>query len=152
MEINIIRTDSSNPHFQHLVNHLDKYLAYIDGDEHGFYAQFNNIDVLRHTVVLYQDNLPGSCGAFKALDDKTAEIKRMYTITTARGKGLASRVLHELECWAKDLGYTSCKLETGKRMAEAVNFYRKQGYRVVPNYGQYEGIENSICFEKSLST
>lgn len=152
MEINIIRTNSTNPHFQQLVNQLDKYLAYIDGEEHSFYAQYNNIDVLEHTVVLFIDNFPCSCGAFKALDDRTVEIKRMFTETSLRSKGFASRVLTELEIWAKEMGYKSCKLETGKRMADAVNFYRKQGYRVVPNYEQYKGIENSICFEKSLST
>lgn len=150
MEMNIVRTESSNPHFRELVHQLDKYLAYIDGDEHGFYAQYNTIDVLRHTVVLYVDKSPGSCGAFKALDEKTVEIKRMFTDTSCRGKGLASRVLHELESWAKELGYESCKLETGKRMPDAVHFYKKQGYRVIPNYGQYAGVENSICFEKML--
>lgn len=150
MEINVVRTESSNPHFRELVHHLDKYLAYIDGDEHGFYAQYNHIDVLRHAVVLFVDKSPVSCGAFKALDEKTVEIKRMFTDTSCRGKGLASRVLQELECWAKELGYESCKLETGKRMPDAVQFYEKHGYRVIPNYGQYAGVENSICFEKLL--
>ena len=150
MKVEMIRTSAANLDFQQLVKNLDKYLACIDGDEHGFYAQYNKIHVLQHTVVLYVDKSPCSCGAFKPMDNKTVEIKRMFTATSCRGKGLASRVLQELEGWAKELGYESCKLETGKRMPDAVKFYEKHGYRDIPNYGQYAGVENSICFEKML--
>jgi putative acetyltransferase len=33
---------------------------------------------------------------------------------------------------------------------EAVKFYKKCGYKIIPNYGQYQGMENSICFEKKI--
>ena len=43
-----------------------------------------------------------------------------------------------------------CILETGKRQAEAIRLYKKSGYDIIPNYGQYAGIENSVCFKKDL--
>ncbi len=53
--------------------------------------------------------------------------------------------------WASELGYTSCVLETGKRQPEAIALYTKNGYKIIPNYEQYEGVENSVCFRKIIS-
>ncbi len=57
----------------------------------------------------------------------------------------------ELEFWATEMSYEKCVLETGKRQPEAIALYAKNGYKVMRNYGQYAGIENSICFEKALN-
>ena len=78
------------------------------------------------------------------------EVKRMYTLPDFRGKGIATIVLQELEKWAKELRMEKCMLETGKRQPEAIALYTKNGYRLIPNYGQYAGVENSVCFEKLL--
>ena len=101
-------------------------------------------------VVAYENNEAVACGAMKELDKNTMEIKRMFTLPTHRAKGLASQVLAELEKWAKESGYTVCRLETGKRQPEAIAVYQKNGYTQIPNYGQYAGVENSVCFEKKL--
>jgi len=78
------------------------------------------------------------------------EVKRMYTLPESRGKGISSKVLGELEKWATELSCKKCILETGKKQPEAIGLYKKNGYEVIPNYGQYAGIENSVCFEKDL--
>lgn len=145
-----IRTTSENPDFQNLVKQLDKYLAVMDGDEHGFYDQFNKIDMLKNCVVIFDNDEAVACGAIKELDSKSMEVKRMFTLPEKRGKGLASAILKELEVWTKELGYEKTVLETGKRQTEAVALYQKCGYKIIPNYGQYIGIENSVCFEKEL--
>ena len=59
-------------------------------------------------------------------------------------------VLKELEKWAAELGFRECILETGNRQTEAVSFYHKSGYSVIPNFGPYIGVDNSICFSKML--
>ena len=146
----IIRTNSDNPDFIHLVKQLDADLAERDGNEHDFYAQFNKIDKIKHAVVASDGGVPVSCGAIKQYDDAVMEVKRMYTLPASRGKGIASLVLNALEEWAKELSYAKCVLETGKKQPEAIALYTKNGYAVIPNYGQYEGIENSVCFEKKL--
>ena len=78
------------------------------------------------------------------------EVKRMYTIPASRGKGVAGKVLTELEKWATELSYKKCVLETGKRQPEAIELYKKNGYKLISNYGQYAGIENSVYFEKEM--
>lgn len=148
--VQLKRTDSKNQDFIDLVSELDTYLKTVDGDDHDFYHQYNNIDVLKHVVIVYENNIPTSCGAFKAYGENSVEIKRMYTKPIARGNGFAAKVLNELENWAKELNYNSCILETGKRQVEAVQFYNKNNYKPIANYGQYRNVENSVCFEKIL--
>lgn len=146
----LVRTNSNNEDFIALVKKLDAYLKITDGDEHDFYNQFNNIDVLKHVVIYYEDELPIACGAIKKFDETAVEVKRMYVEASYRNKGIAGKILKELEVWAKELGYKKCVLETGKRQVEAVQFYHKNNYNVILNYGQYKGIQNSVCFEKVL--
>lgn len=146
----IIRTDSTNPDFQKLVKALDSELAIRDGEEHGFYSQYNKIDAIKQAIVLYQGPQAVACGAIKPYSPTSAEVKRMYTQPEYRGKGLAAQVLNELEQWAAQLGFEKCILETGIRQPEAIALYKKCGYTLIPNYGQYAGVENSVCFEKSV--
>ena len=148
--IKILKTTSQNPDFQHLVKLLDQDLAVRDGEEHAFYHQFNKIDSLKHCIVLFIEGKPVSCGAVKAIESDKMEIKRMYTLPEYRGQKLASLVLHHLERWASELGYTACVLETGKKQPEAIRLYEKNKYTRTPNYGQYVGVENSVCFIKML--
>ena len=148
--ITIKRTDSDDPDFKGLVKLLDADLAERDGAEHGFYAQFNKIDKIRHAVVCCENGQPIGCGAIKAFSDEAMEVKRMYVSPDGRKKGIATRVLAELETWANELGYAKCVLETGKRQPEAIALYEKNGYARTPNYGQYVGVENSVCFAKLL--
>jgi putative acetyltransferase len=149
--ISIIRTDSSHADFIYLVQMLDAELAERDGKEHAFYDQFNSVTNIQHVVVLYAQNQPVACGAMKKLDNDSMEVKRMYTIPQRRGNGLATQILQELEKWAAELSFAKCVLETGKRQPEAIELYKTKGYKSIPNYGQYAGVENSVCFEKDIT-
>ena len=148
--IKLKRTNSDDADFQKLVRELDKDLAIRDGDEHGFYAQYNKINAIKHAVIAYENGEAVGCGAIKQFTDDATEVKRMFVPEAKRGKGFARLVLKELETWAKELGFQKCVLETGLRQPEAIRLYEKNGYAKIPNYGQYIGIENSVCFEKKI--
>lgn len=150
-KINLSRTNSDNPDFTSLVKELDAYLAICDGDEHGFYDQYNKLDKIKNVVVAYVNDKPAGCGAFKKYDDQSVEIKRMYVHPDFRQQGLASKILNELENWSNEIGFSRCILETGKRQVEAVNFYHRQNYKLIPNYAPYEDMYNSLCFAKELN-
>jgi putative acetyltransferase len=147
----LIRTDSTNEDFIKLVQQLDAELAIRDGNEHAFYHQFNKIDMIKHAIVAYENGEPVGCGAIKEFESNSMEVKRMFTQPEFRGKGVASNILKALETWAAELSYQKCILETGKRQPEAIALYTRSGYNIIPNYGQYAGIENSVCFEKNLN-
>ncbi|TMI63758.1 MAG: GNAT family N-acetyltransferase [Bacteroidetes bacterium] len=148
--LSILRTDSTHPDFIELVKQLDAYLAELDGEEHAFYNKLNVITHIKHAVVVYENDYPVACGAIREFKADSMEVKRMYTLPEMRGKGIAGIVLTELEKWAAELGYKKCVLETGKRQPEAIHLYEKNGYKIIPNYGEYLNIENSVCFEKEL--
>lgn len=144
----LLKTDSANKDFRKLVAELDKDLAIRDGDEHAFFAQFNKIDSVRYVTVAYDGYEAVGCGAIKEYEPGIAEVKRMFVYEDKRGRGIASTILRALEKWAAELGYKKCILETGIKQHEAIGLYKKNGYTVIPNYGQYEDIESSVCFEK----
>ncbi len=148
--IRMVRTDALHPDFKKLVDSLDADLASRDGEEHSFYDQYNKLDQIKYTVIVFDGENSVGCGAIKEFEPKVMEVKRMYVLPERRGEGIATKVLSALEDWARDLGYQKCVLETGKRQPEAIALYTKCGYKYIPNYGQYVGIENSICFEKNL--
>jgi len=133
--LKLIRTDAANKDLIALVKYLDTDLAKRDGKDHSFYSQFNKITNLKFAVIAYVNDIAIGCGTIKEFDSTAMEIKRMYVISESRGKGVATKVLKELECWAKELSYNKCVLETGKRQPEAIELYRKNGYKIIPNFG-----------------
>jgi len=80
------------------------------------------------------DGIPVGCGALRRCDEMTGEIKRMWTAPSARGLGIASRVLQTLETVARRDGLTKLRLETNRTLAEAQALYRKEGYHEVAAY------------------
>jgi putative acetyltransferase len=148
--IKILRTDNKNHDFIELVKHLDADLAIRDGEDHLFYSRFNTIEKINHVVVAYSEKEAVGCGAFKEYCPGTMEVKRMFVSPPGRNKGIATRILFELETWAAELSYKTCILETGIKQPEAIELYKKNGYTIIPNYGQYAGVQTSVCFEKRI--
>jgi putative acetyltransferase len=149
--ISYIRTNSENESFQNLVKALDSDLKVRDGEDHAFYSQFNKIDKIKYAIVAFDGEMAIGCGAIKEYSHGTMEVKRMYVTKEKRGQGIATTILEKLEQWVLELNFEKCVLETGKRQPEAIGLYKKNGYILIPNFGQYEKVENSVCFEKILT-
>jgi putative acetyltransferase len=148
--ITLLRTDSQHPDYRLLIPLLDAELAVRDGSDHAFYAQFNKSDHIQHVLVGYFEGKAVACGALKQYSPTEMEIKRMFVRPECRGHRYAGDVLQELERWAIELGFQQCILETGVKQPEAIALYQRHGYQRIPNYGQYAGVENSVCMRKVL--
>lgn len=148
--LTLIKTTSENPDFTNLVKLLDADLKIRDGEDHEFYAQINQTAILNNVLVYYQNEMALGCGAFREINEKTVEIKRMFVNPEFRGKGIASSILKALEQWASELSYSQTILETGINQPEAIALYKKMGYSITENYGLYIGVENSVCMRKDL--
>lgn len=83
--------------------------------------------------------------------DGTAELKRMFVLPDARGRGVAGRLLARAEADALAAGIRRVVLETGPQSDAALAFYRQCGYREIAPFGQYVGEEFSVCFAKDLT-
>ena len=101
-------------------------------------------------LVGYVDDVPVASGGWRAHDDGSVEIKRMYVVPSARGKGFARQLLAELELSAKRAGHHRIILETGSKQPEAAALYRSSGYTDVPAFGFYAAHPTALHLGKSL--
>ncbi|MEV7598589.1 GNAT family N-acetyltransferase [Kitasatospora sp. NPDC089797] len=109
-------------------------------------------------LIAYLDGRPVACGGWRAkqagpdgLRDGDAEVKRMFVVPGARGRGLARAVLRRLEGTAVEAGRTRFILETGTEQPEAVALYGSEGYAAIRKFGIYKDHEQSICLGKELA-
>lgn len=96
------------------------------------------------------DGVAVATGGWRRLSGDTAEIKRMYVAPAARRRGLARRMLTELERTAAAAGITRLVLNTGPAQPEAVALYEQAGYTPVPAFGHYACHPNALFFGKAL--
>ncbi|MBE9585136.1 GNAT family N-acetyltransferase [Mucilaginibacter sp. JRF] len=148
--ITLKRTNSTDPEFRTLIAELDKDLRERNGSVMDIYDQHNIIEYVDTVVIAHINNEPAGCGCFKPYDADAVEIKRMFVRAPARGQGISSKVLTELEKWATELGFKQTVLETGSKQTEALALYCKAGYTQIPPYGPYVDLPDSICFRKEL--
>ncbi|MFZ0454938.1 MAG: GNAT family N-acetyltransferase [Ignavibacteriaceae bacterium] len=149
--IEIKRTDSGNKDFKRLISLLDNELHDRYGDLQNFYDTHNIIEENNNVVVAYYDEIAAACGCFKKFDPESVEIKRMFVHKDYRSKGISKFLLIELENWAMEKGFKKAVLETGTKQIEAIGLYQKSGYKRIDNYGQYAGIDSSVCMLKKFT-
>jgi len=101
-------------------------------------------------LVTRLDGLAIACGGVCRFDATRAEVKRMYVVPEARGRGLGRELLVALEAEARRLRYQAIVLETGDRQPEALGLYLSAGYERIPCYPPYDSRALSLCFEKRL--
>ena len=101
-------------------------------------------------LVGWEDGRAVACGGIARYDDATAEIRRMYIVPDARGRGFSRQLLEALEDEGRALGYSLVRLETGNLQAAAIGLYVSAGFGPIPRYGPFVDDPRSVCFEKRL--
>lgn len=150
MEVKI--TDGTDSDFIKLCHQLDDFLNDLVGgeDNRAQYIPYNQLDDIHDVVLLYDEDKAIGCASFKRYDAIHAEVKRVFLCESYRGKGLSNRIMNELELLAKKRGFQFLILESGEPLVNAMALYRKLGYQVITNYGQYKDMKESICMMKKL--
>ena len=102
-------------------------------------------------LVAYADGVAAGCGAVRVNEPGVAEIKRMYVLPAHRGRGIAGRILAQLEARARGLGVRQLVLETGARQPESIAVYRRAGFEEIALFGEYLNSPlTSLCMGKQL--
>jgi ribosomal protein S18 acetylase RimI-like enzyme len=99
-------------------------------------------------LVAYLAGAPVALAGLRALDSQISEIKHVYVAPGARRRGIASRLLDELEELARERGYLALRLDTGARQHEAVALYRARGFDEIAAYNSNVGVD--VWMEKRL--
>ena len=145
-------TDGCNHDFIELCHGLDDFLNELVGGEENRaeYVQYNKLDDIHDVVVVYDNDMPVGSASFKKYDEECAEVKRVFIKKEYRGQGISNELMKMLEEKAREKGFKYFILESGEVLVSAMALYRKIGYEVIPNYGQYVGMEKSVCMRKRL--
>jgi putative acetyltransferase len=101
-------------------------------------------------VIAYVGNQPVAMGAHRPIDSHATEVRRMYTVASARRTGGARAVLAATEAHARGQGFRELLLETGYKQLTAMALYENLGFRRVPPFGAFASDPTSVCFAKSL--
>jgi len=148
----IISIKTCNPNEEEVLKIVDElsanlFLRFGSDGKNSFTDWENDNSNFVFAVALINNKIVG-CGAIRPIDNKTGEVKRMYS--TLPRKKIGQTLLAFLESKAKNIGYTNLILETRVQNEEAVQFYKKHGYEVIPNYGKYIDRPEAICLGKYL--
>lgn len=148
--ITVEKSDPFSSESHRLVEVLSAELAAITGDngKSNFTVEAMNDDNALWALAKNSQGKAVECGAIRPLTKNIAEIKRMFSDRSASGIGGA--LLTFLEKSAKEMGYIEIRLETRHINYRAVNFYMKNGYVPIENYGPYIGRAEAVCFSKAL--
>ena len=148
MELRIV--DAKNADFAALAKKLDAYYFELVGDVHLRYAEFNRPENFACLAVVYENDIPVACGAWKVVDETSAELKRIYVLPEHRRKGAAKLIIRAMEENAASTGRTHMILETARTMEDSASLYLSLGYQERAYYGSLAGEDNCLCFEKDL--
>lgn len=147
-----IYTDGCNQDFIKLCHALDTFLNELVGGEENRaeYVKYNKLDNIHDVFVAYDREKPIGSASFKKYDDERAEVKRVFVNEKYRGCGIAKQLMKLLEEKAREKGFKYLILESGEPLVTAMALYRKIGFKVIPNYGQYKDMPESICMQKEI--
>ena len=101
-------------------------------------------------LIAFSGGSPVGCGALRKMDDRTAEVRRIYVVRQARRSGIARGILVRLEEEASRLGYETLLLETGNRQHAAMALYESYGFTRIPAFGPYVNDPISLCYSKTV--
>lgn len=148
MEVKIVPFDSKD--YAMLAQKLDEYYFELVGDVQARYAEVNKPHNMNAICVVYEGSEAVACGAWKKIDDETAEIKRIYVLPQHRRKGIASAIVTAMEADAAKQGKKRFILETARTTADSASLYTSLGYEEIDYYGSPAGAENCRCFKKEI--
>lgn len=148
MDIRFVTAKSAD--FRVLASKLDSYYFSLVGDIQLKYAEPNRPENMTALAVIYDGETPIACGAWKAIDGETAEIKRIFVEPEYRRRGVATNLILALEEDAAASGCRKLILETAVDTTGSHWLYLSLGYQIRNYYGSPAGAENCLCFEKEI--
>ena len=145
-------TNEKDERFIELVKELDNEYFQIHGDIVRKYDEYNDLDDPHIVILALNWGKPIACASFRLFDKDTIEIKRVYVKRRYRRKGIAYKLVKQLEKLAIEENFRYSVIETGKDNTAAIRLYEKMGYETIDNFGFFEGDDLCICMKKEFKS
>lgn len=127
-----------------LFSEHDDFMIDFLGEDKVYYTRYNESENIEKVWVVFSDNLPVGCIAYRKKEEGTGEVKRLYIKKEYRGKGISKELLKTLECYAKEQGCHTLFLDTRVTLEPAVSLYRSHGFSIVYQQGLYIQMEKEL--------
>ena len=132
-------TNEKDERFIELSRELDNEYFMKLGDIVKKYEEYNDLTDPHIVILALNWGKPIACASFKLFDKDTIEIKRVYVKKRYRRKGIAYKLVKQLEKLAMEENFKYAVIETGRDNEAAINLYKKLDYEIIDKYGFFEG-------------
>lgn len=145
-------TNEKDERFIELTKELDNEWFQLRGDEVLKYQEYNDIKDPHIVILALNWGKPIACASFRLFDKDTIEIRRVYVKKRYRRKGIAYKLIKQLEKLAMEENFKFSVIETGRENTAAINLYKKLDYEVIDSFGMFEGDDFCICMKKQFKS
>ena len=142
--MNIVSMNIADESVLSLFSEHDDYMIDFLGDDKWCYTRYSENENIENVWVVYSDNFPIGCIAYRKKADGVGEVKRLYIRNEYRGKGISKALLKTVECYAKEQGCNTLFLDTRITLEPAVSIYHSFGFNIVFQQGLYIQMEKKI--------
>ena len=101
-------------------------------------------------LIAYIDGVPVGCAGSRRHSNSEAELKRVWVEPEYRSQHIATNLIGQIEEKARKQGFKRIVLQTREKMSNAVELYRKRGYKQIENYPPYDKLDGAVCYSKEL--
>jgi len=120
-----------------LFSEHDDFMIEFLGEDSHYYTRYTENENIENVWVVYEENLPAGCIAYRTKTDGVGEVKRLFIRNEYRGKEISKELLNLLEKHAREQGCTKLFLDTRITLEPAVSLYRSFGFDITFQQGLY---------------
>ena len=147
-----IITNEKDERFIELTKELDNEYFQLHGEEVLKYQDYNDLKDSHIVLLALNWGKPIACASFRVFDKDTIEIRRVYVKKRYRRKGIAYKLIKQLEKLAMEENFKYSVIETGRENTAAINLYKKLDYELIDSFGMFEGDNLCICMKKQFKS
>ena len=147
-----IITDEKDERFIELTRELDNEYFQLHGDVVLKYQEYNDLKDSHIVILALNWGKPIACASFRLFDKDTIEVRRVYVKKRYRRKGIAYKLVKQLEKLAMEENFKYSIIETGRENVAAINLYKKLDYEIIDSFGIFEGDDLCICMKKQFKS
>ena len=148
----VIITDERDERFIELSDKLNQEYYDIHGEMVLKYNDYNELNVPHLVLLVLNWDKLIACVAYRKFNDNSIEIKRLFVSKRHRKKGIAHKIVKQIEKIAIDYGFKYSYIVTGINNTAAINLYVKMDYKVIDNFGMFEDDEDCLCMKKEFKS